>query len=124
MGIWTLSSAPGTTASVVLANKQSNEQIIAQRRELKDKYIPNIVNDVIKNENGINIDPKLAALIISLFPIAIKVIPSAVKTIKNLINGEGINTLKQTLYPIVIYPLIRLCLIGLIPLKWRCPIMN
>ena len=41
------------------------------------------------NGNGITIDPKLAAAIISLVPGATEVIPSAVKTIKNLINGKG-----------------------------------
>ena len=41
------------------------------------------------NCNGIKIDHKLAAAIISLVPAAIEVIPSVVKTIKNLINGEG-----------------------------------
>ena len=37
----------------------------------------------------ITIDPKLAAAIISLVPAAIEVLPSAVKTIINLINDEG-----------------------------------
>ena len=105
MGISTLASAPGITASVILPNKQAYEQernnkqikqITAQGRELKYKYIPDIDNDVIKNDNGITIDPKLAAIIISVVPTAIKVIPSVVKTIKNLHNGVGINTCETT----------------------------
>ena len=97
-GISALVSAAGTTASVVLANKQGNEDE-KHHRELELIARGNgISNDIIKNDtdlqtpnNGkaITIDPKLAAAIISLVPAAIEVIPSAVKTITNLINGEG-----------------------------------
>ena len=101
-GISALTSAAGTTASVVLANKQANEDE-KHYRELESLARGNgisndISNDIIKNDTnlqtpnngkGITIDPKLAAAIISLVPAAIEVLPSAVKTIKNLINGEG-----------------------------------
>ena len=101
-GISALTSAAGTTASVVLANKQANEDE-KHHRELESLARGNgisndISNDIIKNDTnlqtpnngkGITIDPKLAAAIISLVPAAIEVLPSAVKTIKNLINGEG-----------------------------------
>ena len=83
-------SSQGTTVSGVLANKQTNKQIVAQGKVLKDKYISNI-------DNGITIDPKLADLVISLVSIAIKVIASAVNTIKNLINDEIINTFEKVL---------------------------
>ena len=49
MGLSTLSSTQGTTASGALANKQTNEQIVAQGKELKVKYISN-------TDNGISID--------------------------------------------------------------------
>ena len=89
IGISTLPSQ-GTIVSGVLPNKQTNEQIVAQVIELKDKYISN-------TDNGIIIDSKLADLVISLVPIVIKIIPSAVNTIKNLINDETINTLEKVL---------------------------
>ena len=107
-GISALASAGGATASAIMNAKNSDEDEKHHRelesiargnsisnniikddndvkpsRKLLDNSLPNV------NGNGITIDPKLAAAIISLVPAAIEVIPSAVKTIKNLINNEG-----------------------------------
>ena len=57
----------------------------------------NIDYNVITNDNGIIIKPKLSDIIICLVSIAIKVIPSLIKTIKNFINSEGINTFELTI---------------------------
>ena len=89
-----LVSAAGTTASVVLANNQANEDA-KHYRELESKARGNnISNDVINNNNdlqinGNGINPLLVSSNISIIQELIKASPRTANKIKQLIDGNN-----------------------------------
>ena len=93
-GILALASAAGTTASVVLANKQANEdakhhrklESIARGNSISNNVIINN-NDLQINGNGIN--PLLVSSIISIIQDLIKATTEAAIKIKQLIDGNN-----------------------------------
>ena len=103
-GISALTSAAGTAASVVLSNKQADEQQrhnkaveqIAQGGNIEDdiKNDNNLQIGLLANSppsvNGKGINPLLVSSIIAIIPELIKAVPEAANQIKQLINGEGI----------------------------------
>ena len=94
-GISAITSAAGTAASVVLSNKQADEQHRHNKAVEQIAQGGNIDNDVIKNYNylqihGKGIHPLLVSSIIAIIPELIKAVPEAANQIKKLIDGEGI----------------------------------
>ena len=91
-----LASAAGTTASVVLANKQAYEnekhyrelESIARRNSIFNDVIK-INNDLQINGNGIN--SLLVSSIISIISELIKVAPETANKIKQLIDGNKVD---------------------------------
>ena len=96
-----ISALGGATASAIISAKNSAEDERHHKQLEQISSENNISNDVIKTDNDlqtpnngktITIDPKLAADIISLVLSVIKVLPSAINTLKTLINGNGIKS--------------------------------
>ena len=94
-GISALTSVAETKASVVLANKQADEDKRHYQQIEQIAQGGNIDNDVIKKNNdlqinGKGISPLLVSSIISIIPELIKAVLEATNKIKQLIDGEGI----------------------------------